>query len=535
MSTENLVKKLVEKGWKSEDISSWSREQLIAETLAQQGFGESRAAVKLSAVSAPVQPTAQDTSVLIQLLMNQQQAMLKLFQDETRRKEEEMRRREEEERRRQQELLEAADRRQAEMLERLQRISDEKAAKEKEIREREADMLRTERSAREESKASQLKRCGDLLKHVLTKIPNVDSEICIWLDNVQSIFDTYDVPSDLRFALLMPYLNDKAKRLVCKMDSEVKNDFSKFKQALEKEFRLTPAQHKFAFVNASRKSQETFVQYTTRLDTLLRYYTTSRKVTSFDDFVNLMVADKVKDTASDNLRQHLLNLEQGDWFKPDKLAEIADNFVNNGGRSGDAKSSTHAQGVSGERNSRFEASHWRGTSERNWRGENHSQTNFVKPESDRPLSNNFRGRSGYSTGFKHFSNNNSNYNAKPNDFNRSRFRSKSAERGKQPSVNRVGVVMEQLSSDNAATANSTIEGDVLKPLAMRVGFERENKKVRFAEPLVSRDEAVTSDVLQEEFELAPLQQVKILCNGVPMLAVIDSSIQLTCIKSSVLF
>src|ERR1051325_2358143 len=118
MSTESLVKKLVEKGWKFEDISTWSHEQLIAETLAQQGFGESRAAIKSSVVSAPVQPTAPDTAMLMQL-------MLKLFEqsearqreetrrrdDETRRKEEEMRRREEEERRRQQELLDAADRR----------------------------------------------------------------------------------------------------------------------------------------------------------------------------------------------------------------------------------------------------------------------------------------------------------------------------------------------------------------------------------------------------------------------------------------
>jgi hypothetical protein len=98
---------------------------------------------------------------------------------------------------------------------------------------------------------------------------------------------------------------------------------------LQKAFKLTPAQHKISFDSAQRKARETFLQYSTRLRTLLKYYLESRNVDDFDKLLDLLLCDKIKSTVNNDLLMHVLNLEQNDWFHTDKLADICDNFVNN--------------------------------------------------------------------------------------------------------------------------------------------------------------------------------------------------------------
>ena len=174
-----------------------------------------------------------------------------------------------------------------------------------------------------------LKRYGDVLKNTLPKFPTSDHEICVWIDNAESVYDTCEVPLDLRSSLLLPFLNDKAKRLVCQMSEAVKADFKLFKNALIKEFKLTAAQHRQAFLVADKKADESFVQLRTRLKTLLSYYMSSRKVESLDDLTDLLIADKLKDCMPVDLRMHVLHNERNDWFHSDKLVDIADSYINN--------------------------------------------------------------------------------------------------------------------------------------------------------------------------------------------------------------
>ena len=77
-----------------------------------------------------------------------------------------------------------------------------------------------------------LKRYGDVLKNTLPTFPTSDHEICVWIDNAESVYDTCEVPLDLRSSLLLPFLNDKAKRLVCQMFEALKADLSSLKTPL---------------------------------------------------------------------------------------------------------------------------------------------------------------------------------------------------------------------------------------------------------------------------------------------------------------
>src|SRR6218665_3068103 len=66
----------------------------------------------------------------------------------------------------------------------------------------------------EESSGSKIKKFGDILKNVLPNMPSEDVELPLYLESVESLFNLYQVPDDLKCALLMPFLSEKAKRLV---------------------------------------------------------------------------------------------------------------------------------------------------------------------------------------------------------------------------------------------------------------------------------------------------------------------------------
>lgn len=206
-SSESLSRRLVEYGFATEAVETWSRDQLINETLAMQGYAESKMfTLKQTVLGAEASPiVAEPTTVSPDIA----------------------------------ELIKALQQNQADMMHHFTKLHEDKMREDSHARRQEQEQLRGERQAREESKAAQIKRYGELLKHVLYKFPDESNEINMWLDNAQSIFETYEVPDEIRSSLLMPYFNEKSKRLVCKMTNQVKTDFEQFKTAFQKEFKLT--------------------------------------------------------------------------------------------------------------------------------------------------------------------------------------------------------------------------------------------------------------------------------------------------------
>ena len=61
-----------------------------------------------------------------------------------------------------------------------------------------------------------------------------------------------------------------------------------------REFALTPNKDRDFFWNAVKKSDETYVQYATRLDALLVYYLNSRDVHAFKEMKVLIIVNKIK-------------------------------------------------------------------------------------------------------------------------------------------------------------------------------------------------------------------------------------------------
>ena len=150
----------------------------------------------------------------------------------------------------------------------------------------------------------------------------------IFFRAVENVFTLFEVPKALQSKLLIPMLNERSKTLLAKLPKERLDDYQQVKNYLLREFRLSAEQYSDKFWSATKLPEETYKLFTSRVKNLLLYDLDSRKVDSKDDLVNLLVADRVKQTLSDPCLRHVLSAEGDDWFMPEKLANVIDTYVN---------------------------------------------------------------------------------------------------------------------------------------------------------------------------------------------------------------
>ena len=86
--------------------------------------------------------------------------------------------------------------------------------------------------------------------------------------NVEQLFDVDKVPSDLKALLIRPYRNDKAKSIVSKLTPDVAGEYSRWKDALLHEFKLSPNTYLERFNSCRKSGAKTFVAFASRLNRL---------------------------------------------------------------------------------------------------------------------------------------------------------------------------------------------------------------------------------------------------------------------------
>jgi hypothetical protein len=209
---------------------------------------------------------------------------------------------------------------------------------------------------RKKMPAAQAKFFGDVLKNVMPKFPSDMADAPILFAGIEKLFDSFSVPGELQSKLLMPYLNEKAKSLLLRLDKDKQDVYSEVKKFLLRELKLTPVQFKDRFDRAQRNNDETYTMFCSRLKNLLTYYCQSRSVgNSFDKLFSLCVADKIKSTLSEACLDHILTVEGNKWLQCDDLADTIDTYLANHtyeGRpktSGQASSKFHSSNVNSSR------------------------------------------------------------------------------------------------------------------------------------------------------------------------------------------
>ena len=120
------------------------------------------------------------------------------------------------------------------------------------------------------------------------------------------------------------------------MPVEDVKSFENLKGALLHEHRLTPLAYRQNFYQATRRGDESYIQYSTRLHSLLKYYLNSRVIE--DDYrclVELLVSDRIKDALPTGMRYHISDKEGVEWFTSAHIAELADLYDSDRGRDHD--------------------------------------------------------------------------------------------------------------------------------------------------------------------------------------------------------
>ena len=121
------------------------------------------------------------------------------------------------------------------------------------------------------------------------------TEAPYFFENLEAMFQSFEVPLDLRATLLLPFLSQRARILTVRGGIGEFNDYPKLKDFILSEFKLTPSEYKARFDGATKRDDETFVLFSACLSNNLRYYLRSREVDkNFDRFFDLLVADKLK-------------------------------------------------------------------------------------------------------------------------------------------------------------------------------------------------------------------------------------------------
>src|SRR2546426_1620322 len=193
--------------------------------------------------------------------------------------------------------------------------------------ERAADMQREERARQTDLEggvqAHLLHKFGQLLKVTLVKAPSQDTEMCTWLDGVKSTMIQLKVPENIRGKLLLPFLNERAKLLVVKMPEGTIDDWDEFTKTLITGFQQTTSQLLRTLNNAQRKPNESFKNFSFRLEAMYRHYLNSRKVSNFNDIVDLLISDRIKTLMSDEMRAHIVGLELETLMRPSELGVVA--------------------------------------------------------------------------------------------------------------------------------------------------------------------------------------------------------------------
>ena len=205
----------------------------------------------------------------------------------------------------------------------------------------------------EKSLLSQTKKYGMAIKNIFPSMPTESAELPSYLDNVDNLFALYEVPNNLRSHLLLSHLTGKAKSIISKLPLDQLCDYQNVRKCLLKEFQVTSRELRSRFQGASKRADESYSVFRGRLEVTLSHYLKSRDADTYDKLIDILTADRLKDTLSPGALRYVLGLEGDDCYSSHKVASTADIYCSNynvdGTYKADSVTSLSLQGTSANR------------------------------------------------------------------------------------------------------------------------------------------------------------------------------------------
>lgn len=170
-------------------------------------------------------------------------------------------------------------------------------------------------------KENALRNFSKMLGGAIPKFPS-DAEVPVWFDTVECLFQRYGVPQEIQAHLVYPLVASRMSYLCASLNKEEQFTFTHIKEAVLKELRLTPREYRKKFLGATKRKDEGWQQFATRLASYLHYYLEARQVGSLEDMVRLLVADQLKSTLSPDELRYVTLREGNEWFRAGAIADL---------------------------------------------------------------------------------------------------------------------------------------------------------------------------------------------------------------------
>jgi len=214
------------------------------------------------------------------------------------------------------------------------RLAQIQADKRLELEQQRAERIETRAEAESSRRDVRLQKAVNVMKGILYHMPYDVTGILLYFKNVDDLFLQNNIDNDLKISLLNPYLTEKARRVVMNLPPGDRDSYEHWKQAILREHRLTPKLYRQSFDNAIRTSNESCIQFATRLCTLQDFYFQSRNLdNSYNALVQLLLSDRLKDTLTPEARCFISDREGNDWFDVHRVAELIDMYESERGQS----------------------------------------------------------------------------------------------------------------------------------------------------------------------------------------------------------
>ena len=120
-------------------------------------------------------------------------------------------------------------------IEREERLEQERR---EEIRRR--DRKEQEQEAERRSKPSRLQRAAKKLEKIIPKMNHEDMDVPIYFRTVEGYFRDFGIEEDLRVAILLPHMNEKARRITSMLSDVQRANYEGVKNTLLQAFKMTP-------------------------------------------------------------------------------------------------------------------------------------------------------------------------------------------------------------------------------------------------------------------------------------------------------